>query len=47
MDNRRKGFYVKRHILLRIINDGWLYGKEQIHDGITDSESCLQDMKRK
>jgi len=27
-------------------NKGWFVEREQTHDGITDSESCLQGMKR-
>src|SRR6478736_5890630 len=27
-------------------NKRWVVEREQIHDGIIDSESCLQDMKR-
>ena len=37
--------HIKKDILLPKINDG-LYEKEQTL-GITDSESCLHDMKRK
>ena len=42
----KEKYTYKSNILLLKIKEG-LYEKEQIHDGITDSESCLSDMKRK
>jgi len=36
---------LKRYTLSK--NKRWVVEKEQIHDGTTDSESCLQGMKRR
>ena len=44
-EDKQERIQTKKDILLPKINDG--LSREQIHDGITGSESCLQDMKRR
>ena len=39
--------YQKRYFSSSAKNKIWVVEREQTHGSITDSESCLQDMKRR